>query len=200
MNDTLTLETLNKARASLGPTALLGAPVIRVFDFTEQWRFPRTKNRRIRKKWSKRKANWRPKLGQCYQMNLPRHPPTVVMGPDVKRQLDRRLSSPNNQLSELSKYTKYLPTTKPTSYKDPQMGNQTTVGSYQVMRGACDARQRRWGSKSLDRPINKDEARFFAYHRRMGSTRPWMDVIEERAVKAKEKEKARKKERIDYYE
>jgi len=83
----LTLETFNKVRASLGP----GAPVIRVFDFKEQWRFPRSKKRRIRKKWATRKGNWRRKLGQCYEVKLPGLPYTLVMGPDVKRELDEEM-------------------------------------------------------------------------------------------------------------
>lgn len=41
-------------------TSLYGMQVIVSETIKEQFRFPRTKKRRIRNKWSKREENWRP--------------------------------------------------------------------------------------------------------------------------------------------
>lgn len=91
METTLTFDIIERARAELVRKSPPPMPEVRVFDFREQFRFPRTKKRRIRRKWAKNPANWRPQLGQCYKMELPGFPSMVVMGPDMKQKLDRML-------------------------------------------------------------------------------------------------------------
>jgi hypothetical protein len=94
MTDKLTYDIIEEARGRLmGMTP--AKPIIRVFDFREQWRFPRSRKRRIQNKWSKKQNNWRPKLGQCYQINLPSITPTVVMGPDMKEKFDKMMATPH---------------------------------------------------------------------------------------------------------
>jgi hypothetical protein len=66
---------------------------IKVFDFREQFRFPRTKKRRIRNKWKKRPENWRSKTGQAYKMETPQGGDLVIVSEDVKRQLDSQANA-----------------------------------------------------------------------------------------------------------
>jgi hypothetical protein len=85
MNSTLTLSHMQGLRAEFGPPV---PPMeIRVFDFREQWRAPRTKKRRIRKKWAKQVRNWRSIHGRCYKFKTELGE-MLVMGPDVKAKLD----------------------------------------------------------------------------------------------------------------
>lgn len=69
MNENLTYEAIEKARASLGSTGLLGGVSVRTSThLREQFRFPRTKKRRIRRKWAKRSKNWRAITNRAFQM------------------------------------------------------------------------------------------------------------------------------------
>lgn len=70
---------------------------IRVFDFREQWRFPRTKKRRIRKKWTKAIGNWRSIKGRCYEIKGSLGVRILVMGPDVFAEINREISSPESK-------------------------------------------------------------------------------------------------------
>jgi hypothetical protein len=87
MNSILTLGHLKDLRTLFPPASPLE---IRVFNFREQWRTPRTKKRRIRNKWKKAERNWRPILGRCYKVGG-----MLVMGPDVKAALDAEIPRMN---------------------------------------------------------------------------------------------------------
>ena len=91
MNSILTLGHLKGLRAQFAPVPPME---IRVFNFREQWRTPRTKKRRIRKKWAKAERNWRPILGRCYKLKTDLGE-MLIMGPDVKAALDAKLSREN---------------------------------------------------------------------------------------------------------
>ena len=94
MSSILTLSHLQDLRAKYAPVPSME---IRVFDFREQWRTPRTKKRRIRKKWAKRAGNWRSIPGRCYKLKTELGE-MMVMGPDVKAALDAELSRQNSVL------------------------------------------------------------------------------------------------------
>jgi hypothetical protein len=89
MSEALTFDVFREMAERLA--AIPAAPEIHVFDFREQWRFPRTKKRRIRRKWERRMENWRVKPGQAYLLNLPGKPPAYIVGRDVKRALDAKV-------------------------------------------------------------------------------------------------------------
>ena len=91
MNSILTLGHLKDLRTLFPPVTPLE---IRVFNFREQWRTPRTKKRRIRNKWTKAERNWRPIPGRCYKLKTELGE-MLVMGPDVKAALDAELSRQN---------------------------------------------------------------------------------------------------------
>ena len=93
MNSILTLGHLKGLRAQFAPVPPME---IRVFNFREQWRTPRTKKRRIRKKWAKAERNWRPILGRCYKLKTDLGE-MLIMGPDVKAALDAKLSRENEK-------------------------------------------------------------------------------------------------------
>jgi hypothetical protein len=63
--------------ALLALEELMARPTMRIYEnrlLVEQWRLPRTKKRRIRRKWAKIPANWRPSptvlaVGNCLVMH-----------------------------------------------------------------------------------------------------------------------------------
>jgi hypothetical protein len=71
-----------------------GAATIRTFDFREQWRFPRSRKRRIRKKWAAQACNWRSRTRQCF-VSLRGHRVTFFVSPDVKAAIEAELSKSN---------------------------------------------------------------------------------------------------------
>ena len=82
---TLTLDIIQKARREL-PHLLPGGLLIQVWDFKIQFRTPRTRKRRIRRKWAKQSTNWRALTGQAYRSGN-----TIVCGPDVFTELQREI-------------------------------------------------------------------------------------------------------------
>ncbi len=64
-----------------------GIKIIESNLLVEQYRFPKSKKKRIRVKWAKRPANWRPDIKRAYQMG-----DAIICHPIMAQQIRRQLS------------------------------------------------------------------------------------------------------------
>lgn len=85
MNTSNQTESQPQVGSTAGLGALGGLRIVESHLFVKQWRFPRSKKRRIRKKWAAVKTNWRPD-DKIYRMGnmITCHP---VMAAKLRKQL-----------------------------------------------------------------------------------------------------------------
>lgn len=82
MSDNLTCAALIKLAHELAPVTIRTTEAL-----TEQYRFPRTKKRRIRNKWSKRPQNLRALRGGIFHEDSK----TLYVHPDIKTLIEASL-------------------------------------------------------------------------------------------------------------
>lgn len=85
MKDSRQTEGQPQVGSTAGLGALGGLRIVENHLFVKQWRFPRSKKRRIRKKWAGVKTNWRPdNKVYCMGNMITCHP---VMAAKLRKQL-----------------------------------------------------------------------------------------------------------------